>query len=137
MKKKAIFLFSILVLTSRSQLTGEEIARLPINKISTSYDEKVENEVVLKLKKDEEISFWSEMNIEYSDEAFFEFRLVIYKEDELYAVLLIDPTDKNITIGEVKTTIGAKTKWSFTGKNVELKMEEDGNYTFKVVLKST
>lgn len=77
------------------------------------------------------------MDIEYSGEEFFQFRFRIYKNDEPFAILEFDPTEKNITIGEIKTTIGDKTNWSFTGKNKELKISEDGKYTFKGILKTT
>ena len=38
--------------------------------------------------------------------------------------------NKNITIGEVKTTIMNKTKWRFTGKNAKITFKENGQYRF-------
>ncbi|RBA27840.1 hypothetical protein [Flavobacterium tibetense] len=137
MKKILFLLISYLFITSCESFTGEEIARLPINRVSTSEENIFEKETTLNLKKDEEISFWSEMDVEYSGEEFFQFRLRIYKNDKPFAILEFDPTEKNITIGEIKTTIGDNTKWSFTGKNEVLKISEDGKYTFKGILKST
>ena len=58
----------------------------------------------------------------------------ILKDGETYGNLEIDPTDKNVTIGEIKTQIMGKTNWSFTGKNKKLIIEEDGNYTFRALL---
>jgi hypothetical protein len=137
MKKLLLLLIPFLFITSCDSFTGEEIARLPINKVSTSEENIFEKETTLNLKKDEEITFWSEMDIEYSGEEFFQFRFRVYKNDEPFAVLEFDPTEKNITIGEIKSTIGGKTKWSFTGKNTKLKITDDGKYTFKGILKAT
>ncbi|UOX32520.1 hypothetical protein LXD69_10700 [Flavobacterium sediminilitoris] len=137
MKKITILLFSLLTLMSCDLLTGEEIARLSINKVSTSEQNIFEKETNLNLKKDEEIAFWSEMDLEYLNEAHFQFRFRIYRNDEPYGILEFNPTEKNVTIGEVKTTIGDETKWHFTGKNKTLKIKEDGNYTFKGILKTT
>ena len=137
MKKILFLLIPFIFITSCDSLTGEEIARLEINKVSTSEENIFEKETTLNLKKDEEISFWSEMDIEYPGEEYFQFRFRIYKNSEPFAILEFDPTEKNVTIGEIKTTFGDKTKWSFTGKNKELKISEDGKYTFKGILKST
>ncbi|MCF1190172.1 hypothetical protein LRR18_01145 [Mangrovimonas sp. AS39] len=137
MKQILLFLIPFLLLTSCDSITGEEIARLPINKVSTSEENYFEKETSLNLKKGDKIAFWSEMDFEYSGEESFLFRFRVYKNDEPFAILEFDPTNKNITIGEIKSTIGNKTKWSFTGKNKELKIKEDGKYTFKGILKTT
>lgn len=115
-------------------LIGEEVARIPINQVTLDDNNLIVRETSLDLKKDEEISIWSDMDIEYDGDVALRFRMEILKDGEYYGGLEIDPTDKNITIGEVKTTIMEKTDWSFSGKNSEIKIEENGNYTFKGIL---
>lgn len=137
MKKILILLLCPIIFIACESITGKEIARLKINKVSTSEENLFEKETDLELNKGDELMFWSEMDIEYEGEAYFQFRFRIYKDNEPYRILEIDPTDKNITIGEFKTVINNKTKWSFTGKNAELKIEEKGKYKIKGILKTT
>jgi hypothetical protein len=58
----------------------------------------------------------------------------IWKDGKNTGGFEVDPTEKKITIGEVKTTVMDKTDWSFSGKNSVYKIEEDGKYTFKGIL---
>lgn len=133
-------LLSILTLTlsftllTGCGLTGEEIARLSINEISSDNENLIIKEVMLNLKKDEKIAIWSEMDIEYEGDISLLFRIEILKNGEEFGGLEIDPTDKNMTIGEMRTSFNGKTDWSFTGKNSSIKIEEDGDYTFKAIL---
>ncbi len=114
-------------------LTGEEIGRLKINKVSSS-ENFIVDEVSLDLKKGDEIALWSDMDIAYDGDVNLRFRIKMYKNGKKDSELEVDPTHKNITIGEVKTKLGNTTKWSFMGKNSELKIKEDGNYTIKSIL---
>jgi hypothetical protein len=127
-------LVSLTLLTGCDALTGEEVARLSINEVSTDDNDLIIKEVSLDLEKDEEIAIWSDMDIEYEGDVNLRFRIEILKNGKSFGGLEIDPTDKNITIGEVKTTLMGKTDWSFSGKNSEIKIEEDANYTFKGIL---
>lgn len=116
-----------------SAITGEEVARLPINQISVSDDNLIMKEASLALKKGDKIALWSEMDVKYEGDVLLRFKLEILKDGELFQGLEIDPTDKNITIGEVKSSIMGKTDWRFSGKNGQIKIEEDGHYTFKAI----
>jgi hypothetical protein len=118
-------------------LTGEEVARLSINQVSTDNDNLIVKETTLELKKDEEIAIWSNMAMEYEGDVMLRFRIDVLKDGENLHGLEIDPTDKNLTIGEVKTAIMDKTNWRFLGKNGKWKVEEDGRYTFKAILVSS
>lgn len=124
----------LLFVVGCSALTGEEIARLPINQVSTSNDNLKIEEALLQLKTGEEIVFWSEMDMEFEGDVSLLFRIEILKNGESYGGVEIDPTDKNMTIGELKTSFMGKTDWSFTGRNKRLTIEEDGDYTFKGIL---
>jgi hypothetical protein len=116
-----------------SALTGEEISRLAINKVSTKGNF-IDKDVMLELKQGDEIAFWSEMDMAYEGDINLRFRVKIFKNDIKMSELDIDPMKKSITIGEVKTSIMNKTKWSFTGKNYELKIEEDASYRIAAIL---
>ncbi|MEW7278937.1 hypothetical protein ABW636_10115 [Aquimarina sp. 2201CG1-2-11] len=124
-------------LTGCSALTGEEIARLAINQVSTDDNNLIIKETSLSLKKGDEIAFWSEMDMKYEGDVTLQFQIEVLKDGENLGILEIDTTEKNITLGELKTSIMGKTDWSFTGKNSEFKIEDDGNYTFKGILVAT
>ncbi len=129
-----IVAFTSILFTACSAITGEEVGRLPINQVSTDDDNLIIKEISLDLKKDQKIAIWSDMDIEYEGKVALRFKMEILKNGENFGGLEIDPTDKNITIGEVKTSLMGKTDWRFSGKNSEIKIEEDGNYTFKGIL---
>lgn len=134
---KGFIIILSLLFTSCQLLTGEELARLKIDKISTSEENFFEEETTLDLKKDDELVFWSEMDIEYSGDASFEFRFRVYKDNKPFGIIEFDPTEKKVTIGQIKTIINGKTKWSFTGRNKKIKIKETGRYKFKGILKTT
>lgn len=117
-----------------SAILGEEVARLPINEVSVDDVNVTTEEVTLDLNKDEEISFWSEMDVEYEGDFDLRFRVDILINGDFVDQLEIDPMDKNITLTELRSTVMNKTAWSFTGKNAEMLIEEDGNYTFRGIL---
>ncbi|MEO1053488.1 MAG: hypothetical protein AAFX87_22830 [Bacteroidota bacterium] len=133
-KRNLLLLLVLLsVLTACSALMGEEIARLPINGVS-SPDSLIMKETSLNLKKGDEIAFWSEMDMAYEGDVGLRFRVEVLKDGEAHGGLEIDPTEKNITAGEVKTSLMGKTNWRFTGRNTSVDIDEDGNYTFKAIL---
>lgn len=137
MRKSSIQILAIAFLFSACEmLTGKEIARFPVNAISTE-DSLIYQEQSLDLKKGEEIAIWSDMDIEYEGPLNMRFRIQIVKDGKEFGGMEIDPTDKNITVGEVRTSLMDKTSWSFSGKNKSVTIEEDGNYTFKAFLVST
>ncbi len=133
MKKLLKLLAILLPLTACDALTGKEVGRLQINQLSTEGN-LVIKETTMDLKKDDEIGIWSDMDIEYEGNVQLRFRIEITRDGKPIGTFEIDPTDKNITLGEVRTTLMNKTTWSFSGKNSEYQIEEDGKYTFKGIL---
>lgn len=135
---KALLLVTTVVMSilfaGCSALTGEEVGRLPINQVSTDDDHLIMKEVSLDLKKDDKVAIWSDMDLEYEGDVILRFKIEILNNGESIGGIEIDPTEKNITMGEVRTTLMGKTDWSFSGKNTEIKIEDDGNYTFKGIL---
>lgn len=137
LKKLFIIIALPLFLANCRALTGEEIARLEINKVSTGKDNMFNDRTILELKKDDEIMFWSDMDIAYKGATELRFKVGIFKDGALIKKIEIDPTKKNITLGEAKTEVMGKTNWSFLGKNTELKIEEDGKYGISAILTAT
>lgn len=131
-KKTSLFLLSFCTFLLL-QSCGEEIARLPINQISNEANQGAK-EVTLELKQGEEIAFWSDMDLEWEGQIALIFHVHITKNGHNYKSLEINPFEKNVTVGEIKTSFGDKTSWSFSGKNSHIKIEEDANYTFRSYL---
>ena len=129
-----IILISVAFLTGCDALSGKEIARIPVNQISVNDSNLIIKETSIALKKGDKIGIWSDMDLEYEGDVYLRFKLEIWKNGEKLGKLEIDPLEKNVTIGEVKTTLMDKTNWSFTGKNSEITIEEDATYTFKAIL---
>lgn len=132
--KKIIHLLAIaLILTGCEALTGKEVGRLPVNQLSTDGN-LIIKETTLELKKDEEIGIWSDMDLAYEGNVALRFQVEVWKDGARTDGFEIDPTDKNITLGETRVTIGDKTDWSFLGKNLVYKIKAGGTYTFKAIL---
>ncbi|MDU0370212.1 hypothetical protein ACFPAF_07410 [Hymenobacter endophyticus] len=114
-------------------LLGKEIARLPVNQISTPQQE-VAKEATVKLQKNDKVAIWSEMDMEYQGEAPLRFQVVVLKNGRPFHQLELDPTQKNVSMNEVKTDVNGSISWSFSGKNTELTIQENADYTFKARL---
>ena len=114
-------------------LMGKEVARLPINAVSTAGHEVVK-EATVQLQKDDKIALWSDMDLAYDGDAPVRFQVQVMKDGAPFKALQLDPTEKNLTVGEVKTEFNGHVKWSFTGKNAELVVPTAGSYTFKAIL---
>lgn len=130
-----LFLF-VSCLISACGITGQEVGRLSINKLSTPGSLMIK-EVTLDLKKGETLLIWSEMDVEYEDDVVMQFKMDVLKNGAPFGSFEINPTDKSISLGELKKTFNRKTTWSFSGKNSELKIEEDGKYNFKAIFVSS
>ncbi|MBR9918594.1 hypothetical protein GYB29_13180 [bacterium] len=124
----------LIFLNACSALTGEEVARLPVNKLTIDDSNYRMEKTTLDLKAGDELAIWSDMDIEYTGEVALRFRLEILKDGEKFGGIEIDPTDKDVTLGETKVAINDKTSWSFSGRNSVLTIEEDGEYLFKAIL---
>lgn len=122
------------LLASCDALMGKEVARLPINEVSTSGHEVVK-EATLQLKKDDKIALWSDMDLGYEGgDSPVRFQVQVTKDGAPFKELQLDPTEKNVTIGEVKTDVNGSVSWRFSGKNAELVIPDAGSYTFRARL---
>lgn len=130
--KKIILFFFVTCFISACGITGTEIGRLSINKVSTP-DSLIIKEVTLDLKKGETLLIWSEMDVEYEGDVAMQFKIDVMKNGAPFGSFEINPTDKSISLGELKKTFNNKTTWSFSGKNSELDIKEDGKYNFNAI----
>jgi hypothetical protein len=126
-------ILTLLLLSGCSALTGEEVGRLAINQLSSA-DNLIKKEASVVLKPGDEIAFWSEMDMEYEGEPTIRFRISITKDGKDLGSMEVDPRKKDMTLGEVKTSIGDKTSWSFSGRGAIIPITEEGNYTFEAIL---
>ena len=124
---------ALLLFPSCEAITGKELARLTIDTLSTP-DHLVMREAMLNLQKDDVIALWSHLDMAYDGAAALTMRVRVVKDDADLQLFELDPMEKNVTIGETKTEINGHTEWSFTGKNGEYTVPEDGAYTFKAIL---
>lgn len=131
----AIFLLALVVIACDA-ITGTEVARLPVNALTTE-DTTFVKEVTLDLKRGDEIVFWSDMDIAYEGDVALRFRVQLSKDSVVTGNLEIDPTDKNVTLGETKVSVNNKTTWSFTGRNAKVLIDDNGRYTFKTYLEAS
>jgi len=135
--RKSLFIFLLPFLFYACEaITGKEVARLPVNFVSNP-DSTLVKETTLDLKKDDEIVFWSDMDIEYEGDVQLRFLVLALRDTVVTGNLEIDPTDKDMTMGETRVTLMDKTTWSFSGRNTRIKIDRDGKYTFKTKLVSS
>jgi hypothetical protein len=88
------------------------------------------------LNKGDKLWFWTDVNIEYKGNLNLEYQIQLIKNSDTLGYLQLHPFDKNVTIGELKTTFFDATKWSFQGSMDFLQIKETGKYTFRTILVS-
>jgi len=117
-------------------MMGDELARLPVNKITATEDELFFKEATVDLKKGEQIAFWSEIDLESEGDLALEFRVQVWNNDEQIELLNVFPFQGNITMNESKVQLGDHLNWSFSKKNTTWKCPETGKYKFSAILVS-
>lgn len=114
---------------------GEEIARMDFENLSNV--ELHTKEATINLKKGEKISFWSEIDLEFENQLMLVYTIEIWNDTTKLGGLQFDALETNPTFKEIRTSLGNKTTWSFTGKMDFWEVLEDGNYTFIAALASS
>lgn len=135
MKTLLFTLFSAILLSACGNEFGDEVARLPIKELSN--EELKFQEVSLELKKGDELSFWTDLDIEFDVELELGYGVEIYRGETMLDVLQLDVFAVNPILNETTVTIGKNTKRSYMGKMESLLIEEDDTYVFKAVLISS
>ena len=136
--KKIIALLIVslsIFLIACSALSGKEIASTSIEKIS-NIDNPSGQVITLDLNAGDKIWFWTDMDLSYNDELALEYQIQLIKNADTLGFIRFYPFQKKVTIGEVKTTFGGKTNWSFLGRMDFLQINESAKYTFRILLAS-
>lgn len=126
----AAALLTSTLLPACDAIMGKEVARLPINAISTPGQD-APREVTVELKKGDEVAVWSEMDMSYQGEVQLQFQVQVLRDGQPFEQLAFDPREKNLSIKEVKTNMNGDVSWSFAGRNRSLQIPETGRYTFR------
>jgi len=135
MKIPLFTLLSAILLVSCGNTMGNEIARLPIKELSN--EELKFQEVSLELNKGDELSFWTDLDVEFEGELELGYGLEIYREETMLDVLQLDAFDVEPILNESIESEGNTTKRSYVGKMASLLIDEEGTYIFKAVLISS
>lgn len=125
---KHFFIFSLAIIAGAcAAISSKEIGRLSFTRQSddVKYDWK---KTELSLKQGEILRLWTDMDLEYKGTTDLAYHIKIVKGEDTLVETDLNPFEKNITVGEVKTTAMGKTKWSFSGQMHTIDIKEDGNY---------
>lgn len=130
---KILFLLTLGFIYGCDAISAEEVARLSFDKVATQEDLNIQT-TDLELKAGDKLQVWTEMSMEYEGSLGLEYKVMVTKGADTLAFLQLDPEEKDITMGEVKTSFGSETKWRFSGRMSKITIEDDGLYTFSSVL---
>lgn len=75
--------------------------------------------------------------MEYEGSLGLEYQLLVIKDADTLNFFKLDPEDKDITMGEVKTQFRGNTSWRFSGRIGQFTIDEEGSYTFSSLLISS
>ncbi len=131
-----LILLTAILAYSCDAISAKEVARLSFDRIATQENLNIQT-TELELKAGDKIQLWTEMNMEYEGPLGLEYRVMVTKEADTLAFFQLDPEDKDVTMGEVKTSINDKTKWRFSGRMGKFAIEDDGLYKFSSMLASS
>lgn len=138
MKKLNLILITaiVMILAACAALSSKEIGRLAFTKPldDVNYEWK---KIDLNLKQGEILRFWADMDLEYDGSVEMVYRIKFLKGTDTLMVSDLNPFEKKITVGEVKTTVMGKTKWSFSGQMHTIDIKEDGSYTVLAAFSSS
>jgi hypothetical protein len=123
--------------TNSNKEATEEVTRLSIEKVSTSFDSIYEKETTVELKEGDHIHFWSEMELEYEGDINLVFQVKPFRDTTSIGILKLDALEGDQTLGETKTDVEGKTNWTVSKHMKEIIIEHDAKYTFKTILISS
>lgn len=119
---------ALLFLAACAALSSKETGRLSFTRALD--DVKPEwKKIDLNLKQGEILRLWADMDLEYDGAVEMVYHVKLVKGADTLVAADLNPFEKKITMGEVKTTVMGKTKWSFSGQMHTVDIKEDGKYT--------
>ena len=112
---------------------GHEVGRISIDKLSsTTYMNPVKLE--LELKKDQNIKFWSDIEMYYEDEVDLNYKIKIMKDNRNYGSFSFDPRDNRKKSTNKMQVDSNEVHWKVVGIGANYVIPEDAIYTFEVAL---
>ncbi len=134
---KHIFIISLTIIAAAcAALSAKEIGRLsftrPMDDVRPEW-----KKMELSLKQGEILRFWADMDLEYDGSVDMIYSIRLVKGNDTLVVPDLNPFEKKITVGEVKTTVMGKTKWRFSGQMHTIDIKEGGTYTLLAAFSSS
>ena len=118
MKKFKLVFIAILFLAiaACAGMFGEEVARVPINKISSDEKTYVES-ISIDMKAGEELALWTDLDIEYTGTLELEYQIIVIvdKEDTL-EMIRFDAFQNDASFNKRTVTINNETTYSIMGR---------------------
>lgn len=126
----ALIAISLCSLSACNILFGEEIARLEIKELSVegTYHE---DSTTVQLKEGDEITIWTDVDLEYEGEVDYLFKAYIESPGKKKTYFTIYPEERSTTVGEVTTSFNNHTSTKYQGKAETVVITEGGTYTLR------
>lgn len=121
------------LISCNSSLKSKSLAELDFFN-NLSFEAPHFKEVTLNLKQGQKLEFWSSIDIQYEGEIEMSYLIEVWEKNQKNGGFELNALKTNPTFFSTKKQLGNKSTWSFQGKMDFLKIDHDGNYTFKVIL---
>lgn len=113
---------------------GEEFARIPIDEISSEGQLNVESKTI-DLNAGDELSLWTDLDIEYSGSLELEYQLIVVIDGEdTLDLIRFDAFENDVSFNKRTVTFNNKTTYSVMGRLGPFQAEKDGSYEFNVAV---
>lgn len=110
----------------------EELETIVFEKVSSEDEVYAYESKELYLKKNDQISLWSKLDIEYEDNPNFRYKIQIFSEKEgSIALFELNPLETDQSIMCYEQTLENISEYNCTGRIDKFYMEDSGNYIFK------
>ena len=110
----------------------EELETIVFEKVSSEDEVYAYESKELYLKKNEQISLWSKLDIKYENNPNLKYKVQIFSEKEgSIALFELNPLETDQSIMCYEQTIDNINEYNCTGRIDKFYMEDSGNYIFK------
>ncbi|PLW92194.1 MAG: hypothetical protein C0592_12040 [Marinilabiliales bacterium] len=129
-----IIVLCFLAICSCSVFFGDEFERIPIDNVCSRENCSVES-ALIDLEKDEEISLWSDYDVEYEGNLQLEYQIVVViDEKDTLDMMAFDPFYTNVTINSRSIQMNNHYEESAEAKLCDFTARKTGSYEFNVVV---
>lgn len=111
---------------------GEEFARFSFK--AASIDSLMIQERTIPLNQGDKVDLWSDMDVTYSGELGLRFKVQVEFKGEELAGMELDAFRPSTQESSEKTETFGATNWKYSGRQKGFRVQESGDYLFKVVL---